>query len=83
MVFQAMGHLYAGKTSEDELLKAVEISPVQSGPGYILSGTATRTTGETQSYLVKLAPSTLSFTTTDIRIETNPTDMGNNVSGSM
>jgi hypothetical protein len=77
------GPFYAGKTSEDELLKAVEISPVQSGPGYILSGTATRTTGETQSYLVKLAPSTLSFTTTDIRIETNPTDMGNNVSGSI
>jgi hypothetical protein len=46
---------YAGKTSEDEILKSVEVSPVQSGPGYILSGTATRSTGETQSYLVKLS----------------------------
>jgi hypothetical protein len=52
--------LYAGKTSEDELLTSVEVSPVQSGPGYILSGTATRSTGETQSYLVKLS-STLTF----------------------
>jgi hypothetical protein len=75
--------LYAGKTSEDEILKSVEVSPIQSGPGYILSGTATRSTGETQSYLVKLSPSTLSFAPTDIEIETNPTDMGNNVDGSV
>ncbi|NJO92871.1 MAG: hypothetical protein HC831_30805, partial [Chloroflexia bacterium] len=74
--------LYAGKTSEDEVLISVEISPVQSGPGYILTGTATRSTGETQSYLVKLS-STLNFQSTDILIETNPTDLGNNVRGSL
>lgn len=74
--------LYTGKTSEDEELKSVELSPVQSGPGYILSGTATRPTGETQSYLVKLSE-TLSFASTDILVETNPTDMGNTVGGNV
>lgn len=74
--------LYAGKTSEDEELISVEISPLQSGPGYILSGTATRSTGETQSYLVKLS-STLTFQPTDILIETNPTDMGTDVGGNL
>jgi hypothetical protein len=74
--------LYAGKTSEDEKLTSVEVSPLQSGQGYILSGTATRSSGETQSYLVKLS-STLTFQPTDILIETNPTDMGTDVGGNL
>ncbi|MDZ7650086.1 MAG: hypothetical protein U5K54_24820 [Cytophagales bacterium] len=67
--------LYAGKTSEDEVLKSVEVSPLQSGLGYILCGTATRSTGETQSYLVKVSE-TQSFAQTDILIETKPHRFG-------
>lgn len=74
--------LYIGKSSENEELTNVEISPLQSGSGYILSGRATRSTGETQSYVVKLS-STLTFQPTDIIIETNPTDLGTDVLGNL
>lgn len=74
--------LYIGNSSENEELTNVEISPLQSGSGYILSGLARRSTGETKSYVVKLS-SVLTFQTTDILIEENPTELGIDVTGNI
>lgn len=43
-----------GDSQKDEIISTVAISPTQSGPGYILSGTSTQGT-ETQTYILKLS----------------------------
>lgn len=64
-----------GVTSEDEILSAVEISPLVSGPGYILTGISRRSTGESRSYIVKLQDNL------GVNFITSPTNLGNNVDG--
>lgn len=74
-----LGDNYFGKASEDEQLNSVEIASNQPGVRYILSGTATGS-GNTQSYVAGLTPQ-LTFSSTDILLERNPTDLGLNTNG--
>jgi len=68
---------YFGKTSENEVMTAVEITFNQAGVRYILSGTATASGNSAQSYVAALPP-TLSFSSGDILRERNPTNLGLN-----
>lgn len=47
-------NLRFGDSQKDETIRSVAISPIQSGPGYVLSGTA-KQGNETQTYLVKIS----------------------------
>lgn len=71
------GENYFGKTSENEVMTAVEITFNQAGVRYILSGTATALGNSAQSYVAALPP-ILSFSSGDILRERNPTNLGLN-----
>jgi hypothetical protein len=71
------GENYFGKTSENEVMTAAEITFNQAGVRYILSGTATASGNSAQSYVAALPP-TLSFSSGDILRERNPTNLGLN-----
>ncbi len=66
--------LYLGRSTEDEILTSVEISPPEAGAGFLLSGITTRS-GEVLSYIVKLQ-NELNFDSEDILDEGNPTSLG-------
>lgn len=77
---------YFGSETENEILSSIEISPIESGPGIILTGIATRPTGESRSSIMKLitvprplAPSQVERVAANI--ESNPTNLGSNVGG--
>ncbi|MEQ1587641.1 MAG: hypothetical protein ABL895_17275 [Cyclobacteriaceae bacterium] len=73
-----IGENYCGKTSENEKMTAVEVTFNQAGVRYILSGTATTiTSNSAQSYSAALSP-ILSFSSSDILREKNPTNLGLN-----
>lgn len=74
-----LGENYFGKPSEDEKLHSVEIASNQPGVRYILSGTATSSgsSKSAQSFVAGLTPQ-LTFSSTDILRERNPTDLGVN-----
>jgi hypothetical protein len=72
-----LGENYFGKTSENEKMTSVEIASNQPGVRFILSGTATGAGNSAQSYVAGLSPQ-LSFSSTDILRERNPTDLGLN-----
>lgn len=71
--------LFYGDSSEDDFLMSVEISPDQSGPGYLLNGISKRATGFTQSSIVKITKA-ISLGRISKTAETKPTAIGDNVS---
>jgi len=71
-----------GSQLEDDILTSVIESPLQSGSGFILSGIATLTTGESRSFIVKLAkPLSINSPNLDILTQTYPTNLGIDVGG--
>jgi hypothetical protein len=69
-----------GDKIEDEKLSSLEVSPIELGQGYLLSGTSTRASGFSQSYVVKVTRSN-SLSTTGKLVDVKPTDIGNDASG--
>ncbi len=66
-----------GSALDDEKLSGVIESPIQSGEGFVLSGIKTKTTGESQSFIVKLQKTLFVPGEDNVLAETSPTDLGN------
>lgn len=66
-----------GSSVEDEILNGVIESPIQSGEGFILSGVKTKSSGESQSFIVKLQKTLFLPGEDNVLAEEAPTDLGN------
>jgi hypothetical protein len=66
-----------GSSVEEEILNSVIESPIQSGEGYILSGVKTKSSGESQSFIVKLQKTLFLPGEDNVLAEEAPTDLGN------
>jgi hypothetical protein len=66
-----------GSPVEDEILSGIIESPIQSGEGFILSGVKTKSSGESQSFIVKLQKTLFVPGEDNVLAEEGPTDLGN------
>ncbi len=66
-----------GSSVEDEILNDVIVSPIQLGEGFILSGVKTKSSGESQSFIVKLQKTLFLPGEDNVLAEEAPTDLGN------
>jgi hypothetical protein len=66
-----------GSPAEDEKLSGVIESPVQSGEGFVLSGTRSDLAGENKSFIVKLQKKLFIPGEDNVLAEETPTELGN------
>ncbi len=68
----------SGNSVENRILSDVIKSPTQSGEGYVLGGIKSNSTGESQSYILKLG-NPLDLNQNNVLNEESPTDLGTDV----